>query len=132
MAPETVQRSPAELWAIVPSQHGLITRKQLLALGYGSEAIRHRLATGRLHRVQRGVYAVGRPGVSQHGRWLAAVLTCGPEGVLSHYDAAALHRICPARTNHPIEVSVPPRFRRRRPGILAHRRILALDEVTVH
>jgi len=42
-------------------QHGILTRRDLLALGYSSQAIRHRIARGRLHPVARGVYAVGWP-----------------------------------------------------------------------
>jgi hypothetical protein len=121
------------LWALVGRQHGLITKSQLLELGYSGYAIRHRLATGRLYLVQPGVYAVGRPALSQHGRWLAAVLTCGPQAVLSHEDAAALLGIRTMRAGHPVEVSVPIRFCPRRQGILVHRRaMLAPPEVTHH
>jgi very-short-patch-repair endonuclease len=109
-----------------------VTRQQLIQLGYCNEAIRHRLAKGRLHRVRRGVYAVGRPGITQHASWLAAVLSCGPEAVLSHGDAGRLLGICPARAGLPVEVSVPARVRRRRPGIVVHRRTLAPNEITVH
>jgi very-short-patch-repair endonuclease len=48
----------------------VVTISQLRALGYGPEAIRHRVATGRLHRVWSGVYAVGRPRLSSLGRLL--------------------------------------------------------------
>ena len=37
-----------------------------------------------------GVYAVGNPKLTLEGRWMAAVLACGPEAVLSHGEAAAL------------------------------------------
>ena len=87
MAPEKLQSSA---WALAREQHGVITRAQLVDLGYGSEAIRHRVRKGRLHRVQIGVYAVGRPEVSQLGGWLAAVLSCGPGALLSHESAAVL------------------------------------------
>jgi very-short-patch-repair endonuclease len=40
--------------------------------------------------VYRGVYAVGNPKLTLDGRWMAAVLACGPKAVLSHGDAAAL------------------------------------------
>jgi hypothetical protein len=72
------------------AQHGLITRRQLLALGYRSLGIEHRLRTGRLHRVHAGVYLVGRPGTNSKQRWMGAVLACGDGAVLSHRSAAAL------------------------------------------
>ncbi|HXQ88465.1 MAG TPA: hypothetical protein VN733_02400, partial [Solirubrobacterales bacterium] len=61
-----------------------------MALGFTGSAIEHRLATGRLHLVTRGVYAVGRYQLGREGRWTAAVLACGPDALLSHRSAAAL------------------------------------------
>jgi len=79
--------------------------------------------------VWRGVYAVGRPGLTTHGRWLAAVLCCGPEAALSHGSAAALWGIRPAPAGS-VHVSVPLRVKHRRPGIVVHRR--AAFEATTH
>jgi very-short-patch-repair endonuclease len=44
-----------------------------------------------LHRIHRGVYAVGHPGLTAEGRWLAAVKACGPGAVLSHPSAGMLY-----------------------------------------
>ena len=109
------------LWRLVETQHGVIAHRQLLALGFSRQAIKHRLAKRRLHPVWRGVYAVGRPQVTRHGRWMAAVLSCGPEAVLSHTSAAALWEIRPDHSG-PIELSVPAHVFPRRPGVVAHRR----------
>src|SRR5919198_3871486 len=84
-----LQPLPPGLWQLIDSQHGVVARGQLLHLGLSSRAIHHRIASGRLHPVWSGVYAVGRPQLSRHGRWMAAVLSCGPEAVLSHRSAAA-------------------------------------------
>ena len=105
----------------------MIARSQLLEVGFTPKSIKHRVAIGRLHPVWRGVYAVGRPALTRHGRWMAAVLSCGPEAVLSHNTAAALWEICPAR-NAAIDVTVPAAVRRRRPGIVVHRRSLLAGE----
>src|SRR5215204_4554581 len=86
-------RPDGDVWDLVERQHGVVARRQLIALGFSERAIDHRLATGRLHRIHQGVYAVGRPSVSSHGRWMAAVLACGETAVLSHSSAAALWRI---------------------------------------
>ena len=56
----------------------------MLAEGLTPKAIHHRIEIGRLHPLWRGVYAVGRPEVSREGRWMAAVLSCGPRALLSH------------------------------------------------
>ena len=117
----TTQASSRELWALAERQHGVVTRRQLQALGFTPKAIRHRLASGRLHRIGRAVYAVGRPGLTRHGRWMAAVLTCGPEAALSHESAAALWGMRD-REGARVEVSVPVRCDPRQPGIVVHRR----------
>jgi hypothetical protein len=56
----------------------------------GDRAIDHAVAIGRLHRVFRGVYAVGHPRLSNRGRLMAAVLACGEGALISHRSAAAL------------------------------------------
>jgi very-short-patch-repair endonuclease len=116
MAPETQQA-----WALVKRQHGVISRRQLLALGFTPDAIKHRLSIGRLHPVRRGVFVVGRPSLTPHGRWVAALLACGGGAVLSHTSAAALWRIG-SEDRSLIEVSILSPSDRRRPGICIHRR----------
>lgn len=98
----------------------MVARSQLLGLGFGPDSIKHRIARGRLHPLWRGVYAVGRPEVDQHGRWMAAVLSCGSTALLSHRSAAALWGLL--RHSPGIEVVVPQDVVRRRPGIRVHRR----------
>jgi len=109
------------IWELVESQHGVIAHRQLRALGLSEKAIKHRVSTGRLRPLWRGVYAVGRLGLADFGRWMAAVLACGPEALLSHDSAAALWGIRPARRLR-IEVSVPRHRAPRHPGIAVHRR----------
>lgn len=108
-------------WAQARRQHDVIARRQLLALGFSSKAIKHRTSNGRLHPVHPGIYAVGRPSLTQHGRWMAAVLACGDEAFLSHSSAAALWRIGFEQRNL-TELSLPSLSRRRRPGLQIHRR----------
>lgn len=106
-----------QAWELAGRQHGIVTRRQLLALGFGSRSIDHRRATGRLHLVARGVYAVGWPALDQRRRWMAAVLACGEDAALSHRSAAALLGIG-SETPGRIDVSVPRRCELRRPGLL--------------
>ncbi|MDX6636218.1 MAG: hypothetical protein QOF06_2421 [Solirubrobacterales bacterium] len=67
------------------------------------------------------MYAVGRPSLTEHGRWMAAVLACGRGAVLSHSSAAALWRIGLEQRSI-IELSLPSPSRRGRPGLRIHRR----------
>lgn len=114
--------SPGEgVWFLARRQHGVVARAQLRELGLSDAAIEHRLAIGRLHLVRRGVYAVGRPGLGQIGRWMAAVLCCGPGAMLSHKSAAAAWKIR-REWRGAITVSVPDGYSSRTPGLRVHRR----------
>lgn len=120
MEPKKRQKARAEIWKLARQQHGVVTRAQLLERGFSSDAIKHRIATGRLHPLWRGVYALGRPEVSEKGRWMAAVLCCGADALLSHGAAAVLWELVQGPSG--IDVVVPEGSYRRRPGIRVHRR----------
>jgi hypothetical protein len=71
-------------------QHGIVTTAQLVEVGLTKSAIAKRARRGGIYRLHRGVYAVGHMGISEEARWMAAVLACGADAVLSH-GAAAVH-----------------------------------------
>lgn len=120
MSDQKLGRNASGLWDLVDRQHGVVTRAQLGEHGYGPAAVKHRISRGRLHPLWRGVYAVGRAEVSQKGRWMAAVLSCGPTALLSHRSAAALWGV--GRHFAGLDVVVPTNVFRRRPGIRIHQR----------
>ena len=93
-----------------------------------------RVAAGWLHRLHRGVYAVGHRRLARKGHWMGAVLACGHGAVLSHRSAAALWLIRPQGGPDLIDVTLRTRAgRRRRRGIRVHRpRRLPNDELTTH
>jgi len=103
-------------WELAGRQHGVVARRQLLALGFNSREIEHRVARGRLHLITRGVYAVGWPKLAPKRRWMAAVLACGEGALLSHRSAAALWEIGPERRNG-VDISVMRRAELRRRGL---------------
>jgi hypothetical protein len=112
-------------------QHGVVSRRQLRAIGLSETAIDRRVARGRLHPVHRGVYAVGHRVLGVHGRWMAAVLACGPGAALSHRSAAALWELRPIAATR-IDVTVRTTARRKRAALTIHRsRNLPDEEVTV-
>src|SRR5688572_22895004 len=76
--------------SVAEAQEGVIGLAQLRALGLSESAVRQRVRKGLLVRLHRGVYALGHRVLSRRARWIAAVLACGPDAVLSHRDAAAL------------------------------------------
>src|SRR3954470_1954449 len=92
--------------ALSRRQRHNITRAQLLELGFSSEKIRHKLATGRLHPVFRGVYAVGRPHDTREARWMAAVLRSGDGAAVRNFHGGGHWGIRPY-SRRLIEVTVP-------------------------
>jgi very-short-patch-repair endonuclease len=108
-------------WGMVRRQHGVLARADLLALGFSDKGIKHRVSSGRLHPVAAGVYAVGRPELTPHGRWMAAVLACGDDALLSHRSAAELWGIG-REWEERIDVSIRRRSKIARAGILVRAR----------
>lgn len=103
-------------------QHGVVSIRQLRRLlGYSSSRVSRAVASGRLHPLHRGVYAVGHKDLSPQGSSLAAVLAAGPGALLSHYSAAWLLGL--ARTSpSPFHVTIAKHSRRAPPpGIILHR-----------
>jgi very-short-patch-repair endonuclease len=130
MATKIAAARSSAAWDLARRQHGVLTRQDLLSLGFSLSAIRHRLATGRLHRVRQGVYAVGRCELTREGRWMATVLACGSDAVLSHGSAAALWGIGPEWRL--IEVSVRRRTWPRLDGVKVRSRpSLPGDDITI-
>jgi hypothetical protein len=135
-------KRPGQGWgtvaALAEGQHGVVATAQLLEVGMSSDQIATRARAGWLHRVHRGVYAVGHRRLTRHGRWMAAVLAAGERAVLSDECAADLwglvrSGIQRARSAR-LEVTVPAHDGRcRRPDLVIHRRTsLRADETTRH
>jgi predicted transcriptional regulator of viral defense system len=75
---------------IAASQHGVVTRSQLLSAGLSPKAIAKRLDKGSLIRVHRGIYRVGHMAPNVNATFIAAVYACGEGAVLSGRAAAYL------------------------------------------
>ena len=84
----------------------------------GKDAVHYWGRTGRLYRVFRGIYAVGRPPVKPIERAAAAALACGPRAALSHSSAMTLWSFW-RHWDEPFDVTVTAD--RRPPGIRIHR-----------
>jgi len=126
--PEHSPASHRELADLAERQHGIVSIRQLTGpLGYSQTGVHRDVSAGRLHRLYRGVFAVGHTNLSLQGQCLAAVLACGPDALLSHVSAAWLWDL--TKTS-PLPASVStPLHRRRRPGIRVHEaRSLAAED----
>src|SRR3954465_14095737 len=123
-----VDRAVARL---AEAQHGVVAIWQLLELGLGRSAIKNQVASGRLHQLYRGVYAVGHMALSLNGRLIAAVFSVGANAVLSHRSAALLWGLL-RDSRAIIDVTTPDRGRASKKGVRVHRvRTLHPDDVAV-
>lgn len=105
---------------IAARQHGVVTHEQIVSTGITPSTISRRAREGWLHRLYRGVYAVGHNHLTREGRWFAAVRACGEGAVLSHQSAAHLWGISP-KSPSTIHVTVPATGgRARRRGVRIH------------
>ena len=125
MPVENAERAAVEL---AGRQHGVISVEQLPRCGMGRHAVAHRVKSGWLRPLHRGVYLVG-PLESPHSRLMAAALAAGPGALISHYPAAVLWELRPPREG-PVDVTIPDRKARTRPGIRTHRATLHPQDIT--
>ena len=122
------QRTPnagRRIAALAARQHGAVSLAQLLAAGLDHDAGLG-VRDGRLHRMHRGVYAVGHPGLSFDG-CLAAVLACGDGSAVSYVASAELLRV----SRWPVGLTVSTPTQRRPAGVITHRTRLDPRDVTV-
>jgi hypothetical protein len=110
----------ARIAAVAAKQNGNITRIQLFDLGLDKHDIGYRVKVGRLFRVFRGVYSVGRRPITVQEWAGAAVLACGSGAALSHDSAMVLWGYW-RHWETPIHVSVVADRRTR--GIRVHRSV---------
>ncbi len=122
----TIDRLIAEL---ADRQHGVVATWQLISLGLTYGGISYRVRIGRLHRIHRGVYAVGYRTLTRQGHRMAAVLAYGPEAVLSHRSAASHWGIGPASWKTDVTT---PHSKRSRKGIRAHTATLHPEDIDKH
>lgn len=119
-------RSHGAVAQLAAKQYGLVTHAQLLRLGFSTGKIGRSSKALRLHRVHRGVYSLGHAVLSNRGRCLAAVLSCGRGAVVSHNAAAWLWGLIP-QCPKIIDVTVP-RHGGKRSGIRLHHSLTLVPE----
>ena len=144
-APDRSTPTDASIAELAVRQHGVVSIWQLRDLGVGDGAVRKRIRAGRLHRLHRGVFAVGHRAVAMEGRCLAAVLAIGAGraggagpvldywgGAVSHRSAAGLWGLLPVEDGQ-VDVAVENGAgKASRRGIRLHRpRSLVPSDVTL-
>jgi very-short-patch-repair endonuclease len=104
---------------VATSQYGRISVEQLRAIGFSADAVARRVRAGRLHRLHRGVYAVGHSLPSPKGNRMAAVLAVADSSL--GFRSAGAHIGLRRYTGTPEVVVARGAGRTNRPGIIVHR-----------
>src|SRR4051812_11341816 len=116
----------ARLGELARRQHGVVSHGQLMDLALPGSTTGDWAKRRRLHRVHRGVYAVGHLALTRNGRFMAAVLAAGEGAALSHFSAAVLWRLIEDPGGR-IHITVEGRRRIR--GVIVHESPLEGDRV---
>ncbi|MDQ3759073.1 MAG: DUF559 domain-containing protein [Actinomycetota bacterium] len=113
---------PIDEWIVrlADLQLGVVEITQLLSLGFSRKEIQHRLHTGFLVQIHRGVYAVGRRTLPWEARLKAATLAEGKAALGSHLWGGGLWHVW-ARPRGKPDVTVPGPARRTTEGVRVHR-----------
>jgi hypothetical protein len=116
---------------VATRQHGVVSHRQLIWLGFGIRLIEIRLWEGWLQPVHRNVYAVGHTRLGRRSWWWAGLLGYGPGAVLSHHTAAVLWGVQRPRRG-PVHVTAPGGRQgiERRDGIWIHRCKFGTADIT--
>jgi hypothetical protein len=91
MSAERAQLRAVRIARVAEGQGGVISRRQLRALGESDTSITLSVRCGRLHAIHPGVFAVGHPAIGLLGRLNAALLYGGDRAALSHQTAGWCH-----------------------------------------
>jgi very-short-patch-repair endonuclease len=100
-------------------QHGVIHRGQLIQAGVSPMVVRRLVNTGALHRLHRGVYAVGHLALPPFAAEQAALLACGQPSLVAGRSALRLWGITQVRPPE-IHVLAVGHHCRQKAGIRVH------------
>jgi len=105
---------------LAASQRGLFSVAQASAIGISNLQLLRAESSGALRRVRRGVYAMAGTALSPWEQIVAAALAAGPDAVVSHASAAAVHRFEYGSLGT-LELTLPRQGYSRPPGVTVHR-----------
>ncbi len=115
------------LYELAERQLGYFTAGQAVEAGVSARALSGRARRGDIERVHYGLYRLRDFPAHPFEDIAAACLWVGPDSAASHETALVVHGISDAMPAS-IHLTVPRRFRGRRPGVLIHQAPLREEE----
>ena len=101
------------LFMTAQTQEGLFTTQQAAESGFSPQLLVHHAHSGRVLRVQRGIYRIAHYPAGTQEDLVAAWLWTDRAGVVSHQTALALHELSDSLPSQ-IHLTLPSEWRRRR------------------
>ena len=122
------RRARSNLAGKATRQHGIVSVRQLEALGFDRDLITAEVSRGRLQRLHRRVYAVGHEALTWEG-WCVAAVAANAPCVASHWSAAWLWGLTRSRPSGKFHVTATTR-RHRKEEFQVHFAALAEEDMT--
>lgn len=107
------RRADVELSDLATRQHGVVSTRQLEALGFSDAVITAELRLGHLRRLHRRVYAVGHEALTWEG-WCVAAVAANAPSVASHWSAGWVWGLMRSRPSGKFHVTATTRRHRRK------------------
>jgi len=105
---------------LAASRRGLFSVAQASEIGVSNAQLLRAESSGAIRRVRRGVYAMAGIALSPWEQVVAAALAAGPDAVVSHASAAAVHQLEYGPIGV-VELTLPRQDYSRPPGVTVHR-----------
>ncbi len=117
------------LFGVAEAQAGYFTTAQAKSVGVDRAQLSRYVTAGKLERVRQGVYRLKPFPHVPHEDLFIAWLATGPDAVVSHDSALALHELSDVLPTA-IHLTVPRTASRRRPGLRLHTNRITAAEMT--
>ena len=124
-----IVRMHASIHHLLRRHHGIITRRQALAVGLSASELARLDRTGTLIRVHAGVFRHAATPTTWEQRLTAGLLAAGPTAAISHRSGAAIWGVANLSVSM-IELTKPGPAPVRRSGLHVHRNRLESADVT--
>lgn len=116
------------LYRIAGHQSGLFTAAQALEAGYSYAAQKYHVDHGNWARIERGIFRLREWPPDRHEDLIRWVLWSGGKGAVSHDTALSVYGLGLLDPVRP-DLTVPPGFRKKAPGVRLHRGVLVEADV---
>lgn len=127
------QPSWDNLYETAAGQGGLFTTRQAADAGYSTHLLHYYMRTGKVLRVQHGIYRLVHFPITEHEELIVTWLWSKQAGLISHQTALALYELSDVLPAH-IHLTLPTAWKKRRlrvpPGVVLYHADISAEDRT--